>query len=81
MQINLRDSSAQIFRQLFFAKTSPRPSFLVIENEGFVLVFAKPGSINSVTGETKREGTSVRQHVESVIQHCEYVRQHTVENL
>ncbi len=33
-----------------FAKTSPKCSFLVIENERFRLVFAKAGSINSGTG-------------------------------
>ncbi len=32
-----------------FAKTSPKRSFLVIENERFRLVFAKTGSINSGT--------------------------------
>jgi hypothetical protein len=30
-----------------FAKTSPKRSFLVIENERYRLVFAKTGSINS----------------------------------
>jgi hypothetical protein len=30
-----------------FTKTSPKPSFSVIENERFGLVFAKTGSINS----------------------------------
>ncbi len=34
-----------------FAKTSPKHSFLVIENELFGLVFAKTGSINSGTAE------------------------------
>ncbi len=33
-----------------FAKTSPKRSFWVIENEGFGLVFAKTGSTNSGTG-------------------------------
>jgi hypothetical protein len=33
-----------------FAKTSPKRSFSVIENECFELVFAKTGSINSGTG-------------------------------
>jgi hypothetical protein len=33
-----------------FAKTSPKCSFSVIENERFGLVFAKTGSINSDTG-------------------------------
>ncbi len=32
------------------AKTSPKRSFSVIENERFGLVFAKTGSINSGTG-------------------------------
>ncbi len=32
-----------------FAKTSPKRSFLVIENERFRLVFAKAGSLNSGT--------------------------------
>jgi hypothetical protein len=32
-----------------FVKTSPKRSFLVIENERFGLVFAKTGSINSGT--------------------------------
>ncbi len=34
-----------------FAKTSPKRSFSVIENEPFGLVFAKTGFINSVTGQ------------------------------
>ncbi len=33
-----------------FAKTSPRRSFSVIQNECFVLVFVKTGSINAGTG-------------------------------
>ncbi len=33
-----------------FAKTSPKRSFSVIENERFRLVFAKIGFINSATG-------------------------------
>ncbi len=33
-----------------FAKTSPKRSFLVIENKRFGLVFAETGSINSGTG-------------------------------
>ncbi len=32
-----------------FAKTSPKRSFLMTENERFGLVFAKTGSINSGT--------------------------------
>jgi hypothetical protein len=32
-----------------FEKKSPKRSFLIIENERFVLVFAKTGSINSGT--------------------------------
>ncbi len=32
-----------------FAKTSPKRSFLIIENERFGLVFSKTGSINSGT--------------------------------
>jgi hypothetical protein len=41
--------SARIYDPVF-AKTSPRRSFSVIENERFGLVFAKTGSINSGTG-------------------------------
>jgi hypothetical protein len=33
-----------------FAKTSPKRSFCMTENERFGLVFAKTGSINSGTG-------------------------------
>ncbi len=33
-----------------FAKTSPKRSFCLIENERFGLVFVKTGSINSGTG-------------------------------
>ncbi len=33
-----------------FAKTNPKRSFSVIENEHFGVVFAKTGSINSGTG-------------------------------
>jgi hypothetical protein len=33
-----------------FAKTSPKRSFCMTENEGFGLVFVKTGSINSGTG-------------------------------
>jgi hypothetical protein len=42
--------SARIYDPVF-AKTSPRRSFSVIENERFGLVFAKTGSINSGTSE------------------------------
>ncbi len=38
------------FIDLLFLKTSPKRSFLVIENERFGLVFAKTGSINSGIG-------------------------------
>jgi hypothetical protein len=38
------------FIDTVFAKTSPKRSFSVIENERFGLVFAKTGSINSGTG-------------------------------
>ncbi len=45
-----------------FAKTSPKSSFLVIQNERFGLVFTKTGSINSGTGgrgmEDKRSGVN-----------------------
>jgi hypothetical protein len=37
-----------------FAKTSPKRSFLVIENERVGLVFAETGSINSGTAEARR---------------------------
>jgi hypothetical protein len=37
------------FIDTFFAKTSPKRSFSVIENKRFGLVFAKTGSINSGT--------------------------------
>jgi hypothetical protein len=36
-----------------FAKTCPKRSFSVTENERFGLVFAKTGSINSGTGQQK----------------------------
>ncbi len=40
-----------------FVKTSPKRSFLVIENERFGLVFAKAGTINSGTDtDTKNFG-------------------------
>ena len=39
-----------------FEKTSPKRSFLVIEYERFVLVFAKSGSINSATAGDRCEG-------------------------
>jgi hypothetical protein len=35
---------------LVFAKTSPKRSFCMTENERFGLVFVKTGSINSGTG-------------------------------
>ncbi len=38
------------FTDPVFAKTSPKRSFSVIENQRFGLVFAKTGSINSGTG-------------------------------
>ncbi len=38
------------FIDLVFAKTSPKRSFSMSENEGFGLVFVKTGSINSGTG-------------------------------
>jgi hypothetical protein len=38
------------FMDPVFAKTSPKRSFLVIENERFGIVFAKTGSSNSGTG-------------------------------
>jgi hypothetical protein len=38
------------FIDKFFAETSLKSSFSVIENERFGLVFAKTRSINSVTG-------------------------------
>jgi hypothetical protein len=40
------------FVDLVFAKTSPKRSFSVIQNERFGLVFVKTGSIISGTGNT-----------------------------
>ncbi len=39
------------FLDQVFAKTSPKRSFSMIENESFGLNFAKTGSINSGTGD------------------------------
>ena len=52
--IQIRHTSVPEFIDPVFVKTSPKRSFLVIENERFGLVFAKTGSINSDTG--KRHG-------------------------
>ncbi len=41
------------FIDKFFAKTSPKRMFSVTENKHFGLVFAKTGSIDSVTGNKK----------------------------
>ncbi len=51
-------SSARISR--IFAKTSPKQSFLVKENEHFGLAFAKTGSINLGTGDFIRLSIRVR---------------------
>ncbi len=50
-----------------FAKTSPKRSFCVTENERFGLVFVKTGSINSGTGSGREKiGSWVRdKHPES----------------
>ncbi len=45
----VRNTCARIYRP-GFAKTSPKRSFSVIENEHFGLVFVKTGPINSGTG-------------------------------
>ena len=47
--IQIRHTSVPEFIDPVFVKTSPKRSFLVIENERFGLVFAKTGSINSGT--------------------------------
>ena len=44
-----RNSTVPEFMNPVFAKTSPKRSFSVIENERFGLVFAKTWSINSGT--------------------------------
>ncbi len=44
------------FIGLVFAKTNPKRSFSVIENERFGLVFAKTGSINAGTGIDSQPG-------------------------
>jgi hypothetical protein len=41
---------AHKFIEPVFAKTRPKRSFSMTENESFRLVFAKTGSINSSTG-------------------------------
>ncbi len=43
------------FTNPVFAKTSPKRSFSIIENERFGLVFAKTGFINSGTGELQQK--------------------------
>ena len=43
------DCTVPEFIDPVFAKTSPKRSFSVIENERFGMVFAKTGSINSGT--------------------------------
>jgi hypothetical protein len=47
-----RSSNSQVpeIIDLVFAKTSPKRSFCMTENERFGLVFVKTGSINSDTG-------------------------------
>jgi hypothetical protein len=63
-----------------FAKTSPKRSFSMTENERFGLVFAKTGSINSGTGvysnyhaiyicRLKENGRSV-VHIVKAMHHC-----------
>ena len=49
-------NSARIYRRSLtvLAKTSPKRSFSVIENESFGLVFAKTGSRNSDTGSNQK---------------------------
>ncbi len=44
---NFRHFVFAVFIDLVFAKTSPKRSFQIIENERFKLVFAKTGTINS----------------------------------
>jgi hypothetical protein len=61
-QLNLPEARMQLgsyrpvpeFIDPVFAKTSPKRSFSVIENERFGLVFAKTGSIISGTGQAVR---------------------------
>ena len=45
------DCTVPEFIDPVFAKTSPKRSFSITENERFELVFVKIGSINSGTGE------------------------------
>ncbi len=49
--LNMQGRQVPEFIDPVFAKTSPKRSFSVIENERFGLVFAKTGSIISGTGE------------------------------
>ncbi len=49
--LHLSKHSGRIYRPRF-AKTTPKRSFSLIENERVVLLFAKTGSINSGTGHT-----------------------------
>jgi hypothetical protein len=44
-----------------FAKTSPKRSFCMTENERFGLVFGKTGSINSGTGRTSQSIKTVQK--------------------
>ncbi len=44
------------------AKTSPKRSFSVIENERFGLVFAETGSINSGTGSGPRKNVQLKSN-------------------
>ncbi len=46
----IRKHTVPEFTDPVFAKTSPKRSFSIIENERFGLVFAKTGSMNSGTG-------------------------------
>ncbi len=50
-ELYINSGTVPEFKDPVFAKTSPKRSFSMSENERFGLVFAKTGSINSGTGE------------------------------
>jgi hypothetical protein len=57
-----------------FAKTSPKRSFCITENERFRLVFVKTGSINSGTGDLSLK--FLHRHRRPICRHCQRNRCH-----
>jgi hypothetical protein len=55
MSLQLQSSPVSEFIDPVFAKTSPKRSFSMTENEHFELVFAKTGSMNSGTVKVSME--------------------------